>query len=82
MRYYGYVNAMSDVRYDSEMPTAKPNAQLVHILIPHDLMSAIEDFRFANRCQNRVEAIKTLVQMGLNAGNGKAEKRGKVSPAK
>ncbi len=70
-----YVDATMAVRYERDMPPVKTTAaaQLVHILIPHDLMTAIENFRFANRCQNRVEAIRTLVQMGLDAAKKKAK---------
>lgn len=61
------------------MPRAKrPDARMVNVQIDDALMNQIEDFRYQSRIPSRVEAIKTLVRLGL----GKGEKRAKAPVTK
>jgi len=36
--------------------------------MPQEMVSRIDDYRFANRIPSRAEAIRRLVEKGLNAG--------------
>lgn len=40
----------------------------LHMKMPEDLMSSIEDWRFENRIQSNSEAIRQLIERGLQAG--------------
>ena len=46
------------------MPSQKPKLILV---IEDELMEKIDDFRFDNRIQSRSEAVRRLIQKGLEA---------------
>jgi hypothetical protein len=37
------------------------------VSLPHALVAAIEDYRFANRIKTESEAIRQLIELGLNA---------------
>lgn len=40
------------------------NTQVL-ITIPHEMLEEIENFQFENRIKNRTEAIRILIQKGL-----------------
>lgn len=69
--------AVMDVRYETDMPTVKQTGQPIHIVIPEDLMTGIEDFRYQNRIPSRAETIKALVRLGLAARTGSSPVPGK-----
>ena len=37
------------------------------VSLPHELLRAIEDFRFENRVRTEAEAIRRLIELGLKA---------------
>lgn len=43
------------------------NTQVL-ITIPHEMLEKIEDFQFENRIKNRSEAIRILINKGLEKG--------------
>ncbi|GIN59416.1 hypothetical protein J8TS2_37350 [Lederbergia ruris] len=42
----------------------KKNKQVL-VTFPNELLEEVEDFQFANRIQNRSEAIRELIRRGL-----------------
>lgn len=38
--------------------------------MPPDLVAAIDDYKFAKRLDSRAEAIRRLIQLGLEAASG------------
>ncbi|GLT02733.1 hypothetical protein GCM10007897_41550 [Sphingobium jiangsuense] len=38
------------------------------VSLPHEMVKAIQDFRFENRIASESEAIRQLIQKGLNSG--------------
>lgn len=40
------------------------NTQVL-VTIPHEMLKRIEDYQFDNRIKNRSEAIRTLINKGL-----------------
>jgi len=42
------------------------------VSLPHTMVRAIEDFRFANRIKSESEAIRRLIEAGLKATGGTA----------
>jgi metal-responsive CopG/Arc/MetJ family transcriptional regulator len=47
------------------MPNEK--APRVILPMPHDLLQAVDNFRFDNRINSRAEAIRRLLELGLDA---------------
>ena len=47
------------------------NSERVITPMPPSLVTAIDDFRFANRVPSRAEAIRRLIELGLEAANRK-----------
>jgi hypothetical protein len=43
------------------------NSERVITPMPPSLVTAIDDFRFANRVPSRAEAIRRLIELGLEA---------------
>lgn len=37
------------------------------VTLPHDLVRAVEDYRFANRIKTESEALRLLIRAGLDA---------------
>jgi len=37
------------------------------VAISDEMLNEIEEFRFANKCSNRTEAIRAILQLGLGA---------------
>jgi metal-responsive CopG/Arc/MetJ family transcriptional regulator len=56
------------------MPTEKP---ILNFAVDEKLLKRINDFRFDNRIENRSEAIRRLVELGLDVHEQKA-----AAPAK
>jgi metal-responsive CopG/Arc/MetJ family transcriptional regulator len=42
------------------------------VSLPHELLAAIEDYRFANRIKTESEAIRRLIELGLEAAGRKS----------
>ena len=40
------------------------NAQVL-VTLPHEMLAKIENYQFDNRIKNRTEAIRVLIQKGL-----------------
>jgi len=53
------------------MPTEKP---ILTLAVDKELLERINDFRFDNRIENRSEAIRMLVEKGLEEYKKKAKK--------
>jgi metal-responsive CopG/Arc/MetJ family transcriptional regulator len=60
------------------MPSKKPQILLV---VDEDLLVRIDDFRFDNRINSRSEAVRRLIEKGLNAADPspKSKKKGERS---
>lgn len=48
------------------------NSERIITPMPPSLVRAIEDFRFAQRVQSRAEAIRRLIELGLQAAGDRA----------
>jgi Arc/MetJ-type ribon-helix-helix transcriptional regulator len=56
--------------------------QRIAVSVPKELREQIDDFRFANRIASRAEAIRRLVEAGLEAqGRGGNGPRGRQEPS-
>ena len=57
--------------------TAKrdPSARLVEVRMTPELRAQIDDFRFERRIASRGEAMRRLVEMGLEIAKAAADKR-------
>lgn len=40
--------------------------QMIHMIIPKDLLKRIDDYRFENRYESRAEAMRFLMEWALN----------------
>ncbi|GIN59398.1 hypothetical protein J8TS2_37170 [Lederbergia ruris] len=47
------------------MAVDKENNMQVLVAFPNELLEKVEDFQFANRIQNRSEAVRELIRRGL-----------------
>lgn len=56
------------------MPTEKP---IWTFAVDDELRNRIDDFRFDNRINTRSEALRLLIEMGLNVYEGKEGKKPK-----
>ena len=45
----------------------EPNSERVITPMPKALVTAIDDFRFSNRVASRAEAVRRLIEIGLEA---------------
>ena len=54
------------------MTTNKPKLLFV---IPQELLDRIDDFRFDNRINSRSEAVRQLIEAGLESVRPKAKKK-------
>ena len=54
------------------MTTNKPKLLFV---IPQELLDRIDDFRFDNRINSRSEAVRRLIESGLESVKPKAKKK-------
>lgn len=52
-------------RKDDCMAIDKKKNRQVLVTFPNELLEEVEDFQFANRIQNRSEAIRELIRRGL-----------------
>jgi metal-responsive CopG/Arc/MetJ family transcriptional regulator len=43
------------------------------VSLPHELLAAIEDYRFENRIKTESEAIRQLIELGLKARQERAQ---------
>ena len=43
----------------------EPNSERIITPMPKSLVTAIDDYRFANRIESRAEAVRRLIQAGL-----------------
>jgi metal-responsive CopG/Arc/MetJ family transcriptional regulator len=41
--------------------------------MPHSMVTAIDDFRFGNRLPSRADAIRRLIELGLEAAKAQEE---------
>lgn len=48
----------------------EPNSERVITPMPKSLVAAVDDFRFSNRVPSRAEAIRRLIELGLEAAKG------------
>jgi metal-responsive CopG/Arc/MetJ family transcriptional regulator len=51
------------------------DVQLVEVIMPRELRERIDDFRVAQRLPSRVEAIRQLVEAGLEVAKEAPNKR-------
>ena len=49
------------------------NSERIITPMPKSLVQAIDDYRFSSRAASRAEAIRKLIEMGLNAAKGDAD---------
>jgi metal-responsive CopG/Arc/MetJ family transcriptional regulator len=49
------------------------NATRKLVTLPHDLLRAVADFRFAHRINTESEALRVLIRAGLDAQSQPAE---------
>ena len=54
------------------MTTKKPKLLFV---IPQELLDRVDDFRFDNRINSRSEAVRRLIESGLESAKPKAKKK-------
>lgn len=52
---------------------SEPNSERVITPMPKALVSAIDDFRFETRLPSRAEAIRRLIELGLEAARQDAK---------
>lgn len=45
----------------------------IQLMISTDELQAVDDFRFANRCHTRAEAIRLLFKLGIAAAQSEPE---------
>jgi hypothetical protein len=70
-----YLDITTDILYLTIMTTNKPKLLFV---IPQELLTRIDDFRFNNRINSRSEAVRKLIDAGLNvSGSSKAKAKKK-----
>lgn len=67
----GYIIYNTLCRRDDCMAINKKKNTQVLVTFPNELLEKVEDFRFANRIQNRSEAIRELIRRGLEENNDK-----------
>ena len=60
------------IMYISYMPSKKPKMLFV---IEQDLIDRIDDYRFANRINSRSEAVRRLLEEGLESAKFKTKKK-------
>ena len=69
--YAGYVNTIYavDVGFSRWQPYAmeEPLSERIITPMPKSLVSAVDDYRYANRIASRAEAIRRLIELGLRA---------------
>ena len=51
----------------------EPNSERVITPMPKALVAAIDDFRFSNRVASRAEAVRRLIELGLEAAKQDAK---------
>lgn len=68
---YRYVNGYIDICrvYSYRRNMDNPKDPRVITPMPQSLLTAIDDFRFANRLASRSEAIRQLITVGLAVAN-------------
>jgi metal-responsive CopG/Arc/MetJ family transcriptional regulator len=54
------------------MPTKKPK---IIFVMEDDLLKRVDDFRFDNRINSRSEAVRRLIESGLESAKPKAKKK-------
>ena len=50
--------------------------QMIHMVIPKDLLERIDDYRFKNRYESRAEAMRFLMEWALNHNTNKDNQGG------
>src|ERR1035437_347399 len=56
-----------DIWYIAHMVINTDTTTRKLVSLPHTMMRAIEDFRFANRIKSESEAFRRLIELGLKA---------------
>lgn len=60
---------------------SEPNSERVITPMPRSLVKAIEDYRYEARIPSRAEAIRRLIELGLQAAQQQPAERPKGSAA-
>jgi metal-responsive CopG/Arc/MetJ family transcriptional regulator len=63
---------ITSMLYVNNMTTNKPKLLFV---IPQELLDRIDDFRFNNRINSRSEAVRRLIESGLESAKPKGKKK-------
>lgn len=67
-----FIAHFPEIGYMQRMPSEKPKVLFV---IDRELLERVEDYRFENRINNRSEAIRRLLELGLAAVQEKPSQR-------
>jgi len=54
-----------------------PAKHKILLLLEDDLLKRVDDFRFENRINSRSEALRQLIEKGLDSSSPKKKPRGK-----
>lgn len=62
-----HIAKLAALRMMRAMTTSDPKTERVQLLISKPELDAVDDWMFAHRLRSRSEAIRRLIQMGLDA---------------